>query len=274
MQPITQSADRSSFYFRQLLILCCSLLILLTGSGYAEDYTLGEGDVIRISVYDHDDLLTVTRVNSNGSIVMPLISQVKVSGLTTSAAATKLSNLLAGDYILNPQLTVSIEKFRTKKVTILGHVNKAGIVQIEGPMTLLEIISQTGGLKEGVGDQATIKRETDTKQEVIVINIRALIEDGDLSQNIVIYEGDSIFIPKGGTCYVTGHIGSSGAYPCSSGSTVLKLITLAGGFTGKASQSSVRIIRLVDNEKTVLKNVDLGTRVLANDIIVVPESFF
>ncbi|MCF8055330.1 MAG: SLBB domain-containing protein [Desulfocapsa sp.] len=274
MQPITQSADRSPVSFRQLLFLCFSLLTLLSGSGYAEDYILGEGDVLKISVYDNEDLLTETRVNGNGFIVMPLIGPVKVGGLTTSAATTKLTNLLAGDYILNPQLTIFIEKFRTKKVTILGHVNNAGIVQIEGPMTLLEVISQAGGLKEGVGDQATIKRSTDSEQEVIVINIRALIEDGDLTQNIVIYEGDSIFIPKGGTCYVTGLVGSSGAYPCSSGSTVLKLITLAGGFTGKASQSSVRIIRLVDNEKTVLKDVDLGTKVLANDIIVVPESFF
>ncbi len=250
------------------------LFLLLSSSAHAEDYSLGTGDVLKISVYENNDLETVARVNTSGFITMPLIGQVHIAGLKTSEANAKITELLADGYIIRPQVDILIQQFRVKKVTVLGHVNKAGLVHLQGSSTFLDILAQAGGLKEGYGDTATIKRKTNDADDVIVINIRALIEDGDLSQNTPILEGDSIHISKGGTCYVTGHVGKSGAYSCGKETTVLRLITLAGGFTGLASQSSVRIIRLIDNEKTVLKDVDLGTRLLANDIIVVPESFF
>jgi polysaccharide export outer membrane protein len=76
-------------------------------------------------------------------------------------------------------------------------------------------------------------------------------------------------------CYVTGEVEQPGSYPCGEGATVLKLVALANGFTGKASKSSVRIVRVVNDKKTVLKDVDLDTTlVFDNDVIVVPESFF
>ncbi len=267
-------SDTSQHSFLHIVAACITLLLLFTGHGHAEDYLLGPGDVLKISVYENDDLATLARVNYNGFVTMPLLGQVNVADLKPSDAAAKITELLADGYIINPQVDILVQEFRVKKVTVLGHVNQAGLIQLQGASTFLDILAQAGGLKQGYGDTATIKRRINDKDDVMVINVRTLIEDGDLSQNIRILEGDSIHIAKGGTCYITGHIGKSGAYSCNKETTVLRLITLAGGFSGKASQSSVRIIRLIDNEKTVLKNVDLGTRLLANDIVVVPESFF
>lgn len=256
------------------LLFCLLTLFFLPAISQADDYIIGPGDVLKITVYDHDDLKTTVRVTENGHIVMPLLGQVKVEGMKTSDVSEQLSRLLADGYIVNPQVNVFIEEFRSKKAVILGHINKPGIAELRGATTFLEIVSQAGGLKEGSGDTATIKRIEDGKQKVIAININSLVQGGNISQNILIQDGDTIYIPKGGTCYVTGEVDEPDAYPCDNDATVLNLIALAGGFTGKASHSGVRIIRMIDNAKTVLKDVDLNTPVVANDIIVVPESFF
>lgn len=258
----------------QNILFCLLMIFLFPDISQAVDYIVGPGDVLKITVYDHDDLKTTVRVTENGHIVMPLLGRVKVGGMKTSDVSDQISRLLADGYIVNPQVNVFIEEFRSKKAVILGHINKPGLAELRGSTTFLELISQSGGLKEGAGDTATIKRTQDGKQEVIVLSVKALVEGGDLSQNILIQDGDTVYVSKGGMCYVTGEVKDPDAYSCDQETTVLKLIALAGGFTGKASQSSVRIVRLVDNKKTILEDVDLGSSVIANDVIVVPESFF
>jgi polysaccharide export outer membrane protein len=257
-----------------LSLFLVSFFLPLPTDAFAENYIIGSGDVLKIDVYDHDDLKKTLRVSNNGSIVIPFIGQVQVGGMTIPNVTKKLTTLLADGYIINPQVNIFIEEFRSKKAVILGHINKPGIAELRGTTTFLEIISQAGGLKDGAGDTATIKRVKDGSQEVLIVNIKSMVEGGDLSQNIPIQDGDTIYISKGGMCYVTGEVDHPDAYPCNKDTTVLKLIARAGGFTGKAAKSSVRIVRLVKGEKTILKNVDHNTSVLANDIIVVPESFF
>ncbi len=263
------------FNFFSSILTTVFLLILLTPLiGMAEDYIVGPGDVLRITVYDHDDLKTTVRVTDDGFIAMPLLGQVRVQGMKTSDVTKELTKLLADGYIVNPQVNIFIEEFRSKKAVILGHVNKPGLVELRGSTNFLEMISQAGGLKEGAGETATIKRTQDGKQEVIVINMKSLVEGGDLSQNIPIHDGDTVYISKGGTCYVTGEVKKPDGYPCDKNATVLQLVALAGGFTGKSSQSGVSIVRIVNDQKTVLKGVGLDTPVHADDIIIVPESFF
>ena len=257
-----------------LFALSAALYTALPALSIADEYHVGTGDVLKIDVYDNPDLKTTVRVTNNGKIVMPLLGQVKVSGLKVSEVTDKLTQLLADGYLVNPQVNVFIEDFRSKKAVILGQVARPGIVELRGTTTFLEAVSSAGGLKEAAGDVATIKRINDEKQEVIAVDIKSIVEGGDLSQNITINDGDTIYISKGGMCYVTGEVKDPDAYSCDKDTTVLKLIARSGGFTGKASKSSVRIVRLVNGEKTIFKDVDLHTQVQANDIIVVPESFF
>lgn len=260
--------------FPIFFVLIWVLLFLFPTNSVADNYIVGPGDVLKIDVYDHQDLQKTVRISNTGSIVVPFLGQVQVGGMTLPDLTKKLTSLLAAGYIVNPQVNIFIEEFRSKKAVILGHVNKPGIAELRGAMTFLEIVSQAGGFKEGAGDTATIKRVKDGKQEVLLVNIKSIVEGGDLSQNVSIRDGDTIYISKGGMCYVTGEVRHPDAYPCDNDATVLKLIARAGGFTGKASKSSVNIVRLVEDKKTTLKDVDLNTSVLTNDIIVVPESFF
>ncbi len=252
----------------------CLLLCVLCTAAAAEDYIIGPGDVLKISVYDNDDLLTVTRVSETGVVILPLLGQVKVNGLSISKASQRIAELYSDGYIINPQVSVFVQEFRSKKAVVLGHVNRPGLIELSGPTTFLELLSKAGGLAPDFGETATIKRTVNGKSKVIPVNIKSLTKGGDMSQNVPIREGDTIYISKAGMCYVTGEVKAPDAYACDGDVTILKLITLAGGFTGKASRSGVRIVRLVNGKKTVIKDVEMDTPVQPDDVIVVPESFF
>ncbi|MDH5523350.1 MAG: SLBB domain-containing protein [Desulfobulbaceae bacterium] len=252
-------------------------LLLLTFSASAEDmYSIGTGDVLRIKVYDHPDLETKVMVNDTGHILMPLLGHVEVKGQTIGNISQKLAALLADGYIIDPQVNVFIEEYGSQKTVILGQVEKPGLYELSGPTTLLEIISKAGGLKENAGHTATIKRFSSKggKQEIITIDLVSLMEDGDLKQNMQIRGGDNIIIMKAGMCYVTGEVDKPDAYKIDGETTVIKAITLAGGFTGKAAKGSVRIIRKISGQENVMKKVAMDTPIKENDVVVVPESFF
>ena len=240
----------------------------------AIEYKLGPGDVILISVYDHKDLETKVRINENGKIIMPLIGAVEVGGLSISDATEKIRALLADGYIVNPQVNVFVEDYRSKKVVVLGQVNKPGLIELDRATSFLELISKAGGLSKEAGDTATIKRSLDGKTEIITIDLLSLVEKGDLSQNIPIYDGDTVNVSKAGMCFVTGEVKQPGTYKCGEDTTILKIVALSGGFTGKAAKGGVRIVRVVDGKKTLLKDVALDTKLVEDDVIVVPESFF
>ena len=240
----------------------------------AADYILGPGDVIKITVYDNDDLLTIARVSDEGSIRMPLLGQVKVQGLTVNQAAGEIGKLLAGGYLVNPQVNIFVQEFRSQKAIVLGLVNKPGLIEISGPVTLLELISQAGGLAPDYGATATIKRKGTVPNAVVLVDLKKLVEGGDLSQNIAIQDGDTVYVGKAGMCYVTGEVKTPNAYKCGDSITVLKVITLAGGFTGKAAKSKVRVVRKENGAETLFEDAKMDMLLQPDDVIIVPESFF
>ncbi len=253
-----------------------SILIVLTCLNFAhsQDYRVGEGDVLKITVYEHQDLTTVARVSGDGKILFPLIGEVKVEGLTTSEIAKKIASLLADGYIVNPQVTVFIQEYRSQKAIIMGEVNEPGLYELQGDTSFLELISKAGGLTKEAGDKAIIKRKKGNETSVITIDLKRLVEEGDTSLDINIVDGDSIYIPKTGVFYVTGEVKKPDAYKYEKGTTVIKAITMAGGFTDKAAAGRVKIIRKIDGKEIVLEKVKMDEVVLPDDVIVVPESFF
>lgn len=257
-----------------LVFLVLSTLLYSANSLFAEDYVVGPGDVLRITVFGHDNLGTVDRITSNGFVTMPLLGPVQVGGSTIPAISTKIAALLADGYLVKPMVKVFVDEFRSKKTVVLGHVNSPGLLELSGPTTLLQVLSKAGGLKDSSGDTATIKRDNNGKKEVIVIDLVALFEGGDLANNISIRDGDTIFVSKGGMCYVTGEVASPGVYPCRDEPTVLKLVALAGGFNGRAAKDGINIVRVVNGKKTIMKKVDLQHSLIPNDVIVVPEGFW
>ncbi len=265
-------------FFKLIFLFICivaPLQVLHLSPAFAKGYIVGEGDTLKISVYNHEDLETTVRVGGNGDVLLPLLGRVIVGGLTVSEVTDKISNLLKDGYIINPQVNVFIEEFRSKKVVILGQVYKPGVYELSGPTTFLELLSKAGGLTDNAGDQAIIKTKSkDSRQKSQTINIKSLLEAGDLKENLLIHDGDNVYIEKSGICYVTGEVKKPGAYKIDEYTTVIKAIALAEGFTGKASKNSVNIIRVINGKKTTLEDIPLIESVQDEDIIIIPESFF
>lgn len=259
-----------------LVLVSLFLFVVTIKTTIGGEYLVGPGDVISITVYDNDDMTTKVMVNDDGKIIMPLLGRVEVGQLSTPDISRKITTLLADGYFINPQVNVFIEEYRSKKVVILGRIRKPGLIELNGEISFLELISKAGGLAADAGDTATIKRIAvkGDNNSVILVDLVALIEKGDITQNVQIMDGDTVNISKAGMCFVTGEVNRPGTYPCGGGSTILKIIALSGGFSGKASQSSVRIVRIVNGKKKLLKDVALDTKLRQDDVIVVPESFF
>jgi polysaccharide export outer membrane protein len=241
---------------------------------HAQDYVVGERDVLRITVYDHPDLAIIARVSGEGTISFPLIGEVRVAGLTIPQIANRISELLAGGYIVNPQVIVFIEEFRSKKATIIGEVAKPGLYELPGQTTLLELLSRAGGLTKDAGDKAIIKRKTVQGEQSFTIDLKRLIDKGDTSLDMSLQDGDSIYIQKAGFMYVTGEVKKPDAYKCDEGTTVLKAVTMAGGFTDKAAEKRIKIKRKEGGKESTLERVGLDELVRPDDVIIVPESFF
>ena len=261
---------------RLVLYLCfvSACVFFITTDTIAKEYQVGPGDVLKITVYDNDDLTTKVMVNSDGKVVIPLIGPVEVGNKSVPHITQMITRLLADGYLVNPQVNVFVEEYRSKKVVILGQVKNPGLIELSGAISFLELLSKAGGLSKEAGDTATIKRSGGNDKDVTLVDLNALIEKGDISQNVQILDGDTVNISKAGMCFVTGEVKNPGTYPCGDGTTVLKIIALSGGFTGKASKSGVRIVRVVKNEKKLFKGVPLDTKLQQDDVIVVPESFF
>jgi len=257
-------------------------LFLFASIGFNEEalcqkYIVGEGDILVIKVYDNEELDTTVRVGADGIINMPLLGQVKVGGMGVSSIASNIESLLADGFLLSPQVNVFVEEYRSKKVTILGQVNQPGLYELQGSISLLELISRASGLTEDAGGLITIKRQTlnaEDEKKVISVNIERLVEQGETSLNIAIQDGDSIYIDKAGVFYVTGEVQRPGSYRHEDNPTVLKAFTLAGGMTDHAAPGRTRIIRIIDGKEVILKNVAMDEPVLPEDVIVVPETYF
>ncbi|MBU4264340.1 MAG: polysaccharide export protein [Proteobacteria bacterium] len=254
-----------------LLALCFGFL---SGATAAEQI-IGPGDVLQITVYDNDDLTTTVRVSEDESITMPLLGQVSVKGRSISSIIKQLEALYADGYLVNPQVNVFVKEYRSRKVVVLGQISNPGLYELSGNTTILELISKAGGLAKDAGSTAIIQRKgEDGHGEKMTVDLRQLVEKGDTSVNLVVKDGDSIHISKAGEFFITGEVSKPDSYKYEEGLTVIKAITMAGGFTGIAARSKIQLIRKVDGQEKIIKNLKLDTVILPDDVIVVPESFF
>ncbi len=251
---------------------------LIPFTAFCQEYMIGEGDLLRITVYDNPDVATDARVSGDGRIMFPLIGEVDVNDLSATEVGKRIASLLENGYIKKPQVSVFIVEYKSKKVTVLGEFTKPGLVELRGNSTLLEVISNAGGITANAGETLYIQRKIvkggDKKEDVTVtIDLKKLLEEGDITANVSVLDRDSIYVPKAAFVYVNGEVKNPGAYKITKGLTVLKAITIAGGFSQKAWQGRTKIIRKTDKGETIIK-VNMNDLVMPDDIITVPVSFF
>lgn len=257
-------------------------MLLAAGAASGASYILGPRDILSISVYEQEDLTQRIRIAEEGTVNLPLIGVVQVAGLTVE----ELGKVLVGRYrefIRDPQVQVFVVEYHSKEISVLGEVRRPGLYKLSGNTTLLEVISSVGGLAENHADTLVVLREKGEKagmSETIIIDIGKLLSVEGQDLNIQVQDGDVINVPKRVSSkdnyFLMGQVRSPGPYTMpkdGSTLTVYKAISIAGGFTEKASKRRIKIRREV-GEQTMEFKADLDTLVRTQDIIIVPESFF
>ncbi len=271
-----------------------------------EDYRIGTGDFIEIRVEDAPELLTRTRVNAKGNVLMPYLQFVEVGGKTTEEVTTLVVSKLRGKYLKNPHVSVGIMQVNSHTFLIHGAVRRPGPYQIEGRPSLFRLIAYAGGLMENYGSRAYIIREVKDlgkdlgkepsdatlgapttmeaselpKHEMLVSNISSLYK-GRFDQDVLLEPGDVINIPPTDVFFVAGEVNAPGEFPLKDGTTLRQAIALAQNTAPKAHRKSAVIFREGVNGERKEINVDIDAimsnkspdvQILANDIIIVPNS--
>ncbi len=263
------------------------LLVLAVVAAGAQEYTIGPGDVLKIVVWGHDDLSREYPVTQDGLVPFPLVGRVQAVGLTTTQLAQSLREKLEKDYLVNPQVIVSVKDFLSRKVSVLGEAEKPGLFYLTGPTTVLEVISKAGGLGKNAGKEIVLvrtERNADgTARSAVGSTILRLdlrkIQTGDVRENILLENDDTLFVPKAQAFYVLGEVKKPGTFPLDRETTALEGVTLAEGFAERAAPAGVKVLRrgadgrqetlAVDLSGSVPKDKDF--RIRDGDTLLVPK---
>jgi polysaccharide export outer membrane protein len=246
-----------------------------------ESLLIGPGDLLRINVLRESELDQHVRVLDSGEITLALVGNLSVQGLTPAQAAARIAEKYReGGFLLHPEVSVFVDEYATQTVTILGQVAHPGTVRLAAPRTLIDVISQAGGLTETADRHIVIERGGKDGER-----IRAFLSnrsDDALNADILVRPGDTVLVPKAGIVYILGDVAHPGGYVMQNDSqlTVLQAIALAAGASKTASEKRVRLVRNIDG---LSQSVDLPLRdmergrapdvpLLANDILYVPFS--
>ena len=245
------------------------------GETAAGDYRLAAGDAIKILVYQNPDLTLETRVSESGSITYPLIGSVQVGGQTLEGAEKVIAAALSkGEFVRQPQVTVSLVQVRGNQVVILGHANRPGRYPLETTnMRLTDALALAGGVSETGADIAVVSGVREGKPFRREVDIGSMFTASGNDSDVYINGGDTIFISRAPMYYVYGEVQKPGAYRVERGMTVMQGLAQGGGPTLRGSERSLRVFRRnggAVQQITPAKN-DL---LQAEDVIHVPEGWF
>ncbi len=251
-----------------MVLLAMGSVLLTAQEKFTQEYRVGPKDLLEISVFGADELSRTVRVSEDGKVSLPLLGEVLVDGLTKSELEKKLADLLGEKYVQNPQVTVFIREYQSKRVSVLGAVEKPGPYQLLGRQTLMQIVSEAGGLTRDAGSDIIIIRQLpDGTSTSLRISIDDLFLKGDAKLNVPLEAGDIVNIPvdKLVAVYVFGQVKNPGALQVKKSAmpTLLQAIAQAGGFTDRAARGGVVIKRKDETGKE--KEIKVNARSILNN---------
>jgi len=260
-------------------------LLAETAVPSASDAPIGPRDFIEVKVFQDPNLYTKMTVTDDGRITMPLIGKVDVSGLTPTEVEARIKTLLE-KYINNPDVSVTVLEAGSKPISVIGAVMRPGRIGITGNISLIQAITQAGGLASGYGRTLYVLRTgANGLTEQIAIDIDDLMVNGNPDLNLPLRPNDVINVPIDGSIniYILGEVMHPGnvQFRRSQTPTLLQALAAAGGPTDRASKRVI-LKRVVGGaEKTFrydFKKIIDGRQndivLLDGDRLVFAESFF
>jgi polysaccharide export outer membrane protein len=251
---------------------------------------LGPDDLIGLTVYDEPELTRTIRVNSDGQLRLPMIKrQIQTAGLYPSELEKEITRALIEEHLLvDPIVTVSVVEYRSRPITVIGAVRNPLTFQATGKVTLLDAISQAGGLTPEAGSEILVTRanspaDSSSSPLIIRVPLHGLIDGVDPALNITLAGGEEVRVPDAGRIFVLGSVKKPGAFLITDGSesSVMKALSLSEGLDsfssrnayiyrvegGRGSRSEITVpLRKIMDRKS--PDVPL----VANDILYIPNA--
>ena len=253
----------------------------------SESVPLGPGDIINITVAGQPELerkgITVA---PDGTVTYLQARSIPASGKTIDELRTSLTRELSRFY-KNAIVTVTPNLFQSRKAYVLGKVVKKGAINLDRPMTLLELVAEAGGLETGLFQQNTVEL-ADLGRSFLMrgnarlpVNMESLFLRGDMTQNVAVLPGDYLYFPSANAneIYVLGDVKMQGTQGLLAHTSVHSAIAQAGGFTPKAYTKRVLVVRgALDKPQTFTVDMDdimnartKGFRLEPKDIVFIAD---
>ena len=264
------------------------------------DYQIGPQDILRVTVYGHEDLTQTVLVQPDGTFTFPLVGRVKASDNTPAELERKIVTLLSKGYIRNPQVTVVVQEFRSKTVYVVGEVARPGPYPLAGHTALVEVLAKAGPTANAGAEVVIVRPQkgatvngptlptevtgtdgggaaasgTAGSQQAQVFRVAVgQIQEGHLDQNIALEPNDTVFVPQAPRVFVTGEVRNAGAYGWFPGLTARQLISLAGGLTPDGSNGRLKVVRQL-NGQAKEQGIKLDAPIQPGDTLVVRRRLF
>lgn len=258
-----------------------------------EDYKIGSGDVLAVSVADAPEFGGKFRVTDTGVIEIPAVSgQIRAEGQSASELAHAIREALIGaKQLRDPHVTVFIDEFHGRTVTVLGAVAKPAVYPITKRTNVLEAVSLAGGALPSSGNTVTIVRGEASAEStgttvgsVQILRLSDLVNGKEVTAIPEVKNGDVISVSAVQLIYVVGAVIKPGGYPmsdASSGVSVIQAVALAEGLKSVASHHGLIVRQSTSDKARVEIPVDIGQMIAGkttdmilapNDILYIPTS--
>jgi polysaccharide biosynthesis/export protein len=243
---------------------------------------IAAGDLLHITVFDVPEMTQDVRIGAQGEAQLALVGSIELAGLTGEEAAQAIARELRNrKLLLSPQVNVLIKEFASQGVSVIGEVQHPGVYQVLGSRSMLDLISMAGGLTNVADTRITVKRRRGSEQ-TITVKLKTDDPDASLTNNVQIYPGDLIVVPRAGIVYVLGDVNRPGGFVMQDSGkiTLLQALAQAGGASKSASLNKAVLMRKNGQGYATTKlhvgkiekgeNPDLELH--ANDVVFIPNN--
>lgn len=244
-------------------------LMMLAVSGGDGVYRVGPEDRVRIEILGVDELSREYRINGAGNLLLPLIGQLPVAGLTLGELEQAVADALGESYLRNPQVSAEVTDYRSQQFTVVGAVENPRVYTTTRQTTLIEALAMAGGVSGEAGshvyltDRIIDPDSGEPGTRTLIIDIEDLMREAQ-QFNLVLGGDAMINVPRGGFFWVEGAVARPGAYRQRTDTTVLKALAEAGGLRFEASRSNIFVLRR-DAQSGTWNHEEIDYRTIRDD---------
>jgi polysaccharide biosynthesis/export protein len=242
----------------------------------AAEYRLGAGDAVRISVYQSPDLTLEARISEAGVVSYPLLGNVKIGGLSVSAAEKLIADgLKNGNFVKAPQVSVLVTQVRGNQASVLGQVNRPGRFPIEAPdLRLSDLLAIAGGISTGGADTVILVGTRGGQRIRKEVELSSLFRSANVDDDMLVQNGDVVYVERAPTAYIYGEVQRPGPMRLERGLTVMQALATGGGLTVRGTERGLRLHRKGADGKLQVLQPAMDDVLRDGDVVYVRESLF